>query len=179
MTRKIGFVALILFVGTVWAANYAIGHLGDPPAFPGGPHTVPVWPGIAAPSGVLFIGLAFTLRDVAHRALGRNWVFVGIAAGALLSYTVSPSFAVASACAFALSETADLAVYTPLKKRGWIRAVVASNIVGLVVDSVLFLWLAFHSLQYINGQIIGKLWMTAAALPAVWLVRRAPGTGAS
>jgi hypothetical protein len=27
---------------------------------PGAPYTVAVWPGIEAPSGVLFVGLAFT-----------------------------------------------------------------------------------------------------------------------
>jgi hypothetical protein len=30
---------------------YAITHWGRAPAFPGGPDTVPVWPGIDAPSG--------------------------------------------------------------------------------------------------------------------------------
>jgi hypothetical protein len=41
----IGYVLIIL------AANYAITHWGRAPAFPGGPYTVPVWPGIDAPQG--------------------------------------------------------------------------------------------------------------------------------
>ena len=48
--------------------------------------------------------------------------------------------------AFLVSELADLAVYEPIRKRGWLPAVVASNIVGICVDSALFLWLAFGSL---------------------------------
>jgi len=52
-------------------------------------------------------------------------------------------------------------------------AVVASSIVGLVIDSVIFLWLAFGSLEFLIGQIIGKLWMVVLAVPFVaWLRRR-------
>lgn len=34
-----------------------------------------------------------------------------------------------------------------------------------------FLWIAFGSLDYIAGQTLGKLWMTLAALPVLWVVR--------
>jgi queuosine precursor transporter len=50
--------------------------------------------------------------------------------------------------------------------------VLASSVVGLVVDSVLFLWLAFGSLEYVTGQIVGKLWMVLLALPAVHWIRK-------
>ena len=40
------------------------------------------------------------------------------------------------------------------------RSVVAVVSGGL--DSVLFLWLAFHSLDFLKGQLVGKAWMTAA-----------------
>ena len=46
------------------------------------------------------------------------------------------------------------------------------DVVGLVVDSVLFLWLAFGSLEFLAGQIIGKLWMVLLALPAVHWIRK-------
>ena len=79
----------------------------------------------------------------------------------------------ARAAAFLLSEFADLAVYTPLARRGLIIAVVASGVVGLVVDSVVFLWLAFGSLEFLLGQIIGKAWMVLISVPCVaWLRRR-------
>lgn len=51
-------------------------------------------------------------------------------------------------------------------------ATLASNTVGLVADSIVFLFLAFGSLQFIEGQIIGKAWMTLLALPAVAYLRR-------
>ncbi|WOI45578.1 VUT family protein [Acidovorax sp. BLS4] len=74
---------------------------------------------------------------------------------------------IASTAAFLLSEFADFAVYTPLARRRLVLAVVASSTVGLVVDSLVFLWLAFGSLQFLEGQIIGKLWMVLIATPLI------------
>jgi len=46
-------------------------------------------------------------------------------------------------------------------------------VVGLVVDSVVFLWLAFGSLEFLLGQIVGKTWMVLLSMPCVgWLRRR-------
>ncbi len=66
----------------------------------------------------------------------------------------------------------DLCVYTPLQRRRFVLATVASSIAGLVVDSVVFLWLAFGGLDFLAGQIIGKLWMVLLALPFIWLLRQ-------
>ena len=64
-------------------------------------------------------------------------------------------------------------VYTPLQRRRFVRAVIASSIVGLVVDSMVFLWLAFGSLDFLTGQVVGKLWMVLVALPVLtWLRSR-------
>ena len=140
---------------------------------------VPVWPWgpkgmpLMAPSGVLLIGLALVLRDMVQRRLGRAAVLTAIIAGALLSGAVAPPPLVyASAAAFLLSELADFAVYTPLQSRGLVLAVLASSLVGLVADSILFLWLAFGSLDFLAGQILGKLWMVLAALPFIHLIRK-------
>jgi len=138
------------------------------------PCLVPVAPGIMAPSGVLMIGAALVLRDLVQRRLGVEFGLAAIIAGAVLSAGLAPpSLVVASAAAFLLSEFADFAVYTPLARRRLVVAVVASSIVGLVIDSVIFLWLAFGSLEFLIGQIIGKLWMVVLAVPFVaWLRRR-------
>lgn len=153
---------LVAYIATIFAANWAIQTFG----------IVPVGLGLMAPAGVYFVGLAFTFRDLAHDRLGRWPVVAAIVIGAGLSAFVSPQFALASGAAFLFSELADLAVYTPLRRRGWLRAVALSNAAGLVVDSVLFLWLAFGSLDFIAGQIVGKAWMTALAIGVLWLVRR-------
>ncbi|HWT07685.1 MAG TPA: VUT family protein, partial [Roseomonas sp.] len=55
---------------------------------------------------------------------------------------------------------------------GLVLAVAASGAVGLLVDSVAFLWLAFGSLDFLAGQVVGKAWMVLAALPFVHLLRR-------
>lgn len=151
------------YIATIFAANWAIETFG----------LVPVGFGLMAPAGVYFVGLAFTFRDLAHEAVGRRWVVVAIVVGALLSAIVSPQFALASGAAFLLSEMADFAVYTPLRERGWLRAVALSNAVGLVIDSVLFLWLAFGSLAFLPGQIVGKAWMTLLAIALLWTLRHA------
>jgi uncharacterized PurR-regulated membrane protein YhhQ (DUF165 family) len=79
---------------------------------------------------------------------------------------------VASAVAFLFSELADFAVYQPLRERRRLLAVFASNVVGLVIDSILFLWIAFGGLDFIEGQIIGKLWTTVFAVVVLLALRR-------
>lgn len=149
---------LIAMALTVVGANWAIATYG----------LVPVGLGLMAPAGVYFAGLAFSLRDALHEAGGRRWVLAAVAGGALLSAGLAgPQLALASGLAFAASELADYAVYSPLRRRGWLGAVVASNAVGAVVDSALFLWLAFGSLQFLAGQVVGKLWMTALAVAVI------------
>ena len=168
----------LAFIACIPIANWMIGNVGTV-CVPQGPCLVPVWPWgpgghpLMAPSGVLMIGLALVLRDLVQRRLGRSVAITAIVAGAALSGAVAPpQLIVASAAAFLLSELADFAVYTPLQSRGLMLAVLASSVVGLVVDSVLFLWLAFGSLDYVAGQILGKLWMVLLALPVVHWIRK-------
>lgn len=159
LTVAVIFTAL---VSTVWFANYLIEHFG----------AVSVGFGLLAPAGVYAAGLAFVFRDVLHELAGRWVVAAAILAGAALSWWVSPAFAVASATAFLASEAADWFVYSPLRETQWTLAVVGSNIVGIVVDSVVFLSMAFGSLAFLPGQIVGKCWMTLAALAVLVPLRR-------
>jgi len=169
-----GLLCLVAFGLCIPAANWLIGHVGTSCAPNGGPCLIPVAPGVLAPSGVLLIGLALVLRDMVQRRLGRAAALTALVAGALLSGAVAPPPLVyASAAAFLLSELADFAVYTPLQSRGLVLAVLASSLVGLVADSILFLWLAFGSLEFLLGQVIGKAWMVLLSIPLVsWLRRR-------
>jgi len=74
---------------------------------------------------------------------------------------------------FFLSEFADLTVYTPLARRRLVMAVIASSCAGVIVDSIAFLWLAFGSLDFLAGQVVGKAWMVLLSMPLVaWLRRR-------
>ena len=168
-----GIVCLVLFGLTIPAANWLIGHAGTM-CMPKGPCLIPVAPGLMAPSGVTMIGIALVLRDLVQRRLGVGVAVVAITVGASLSSVIAPTeLVIASTVAFLMSEFADLAVYTPLARRRLVAAVVASSMVGLVVDSIVFLYLAFGSLDFLLGQIVGKAWMVLASIPFVaWLRRR-------
>jgi len=167
-----GSIFLVLFCLTIPAANWMIGHVGTV-CVPNGPCLVPVAPGIMAPSGVMMVGAALVLRDLVQRRLGVEFGIGAIVVGAIISAGLAPpALVLASATAFLLSEFADFAVYTPLARRRLVAAVVASSVVGLVVDSIVFLWLAFGSMEFLLGQIVGKLWMVLLAVPFVAFLRR-------
>lgn len=171
--RKIeGIIFLVLFCLTIPAANWMIGHVGTI-CVPNSACLIPVAPGLMAPSGVVMIGAALVLRDLVQRRLGVVYGFAAIIAGTAISALLAPpALVIASATAFLISETADFAVYTPLAKRQLIAAVVASSLVGLVLDSIIFLWLAFGSLDFLPGQIVGKAWMVLLSIPFVAYLRR-------
>jgi hypothetical protein len=175
-----GWIFLALFCLTIPLANWMIGHVGTAcPA--GGPCVLPVAPGIMAPSGVMMVGAALVLRDLVQRRLGAGFGLGAIVVGALVSWALAPAaLVIASTAAFLLSEFADFAVYTPLARRRLLLAVMASSMAGLVVDSIVFLWLAFGSLDFLGGQIVGKLWMVLIATPLIaWLRRRDARLGLS
>jgi queuosine precursor transporter len=167
-----GAIFLVLFCLTFPAANWMLGHIGTV-CPPNAPCLVPVAPGLMAPSGVLVIGAALVLRDLVQRRLGMAFGIGAIIVGAAISAALSPaSLVLASACAFTLSEFTDFAIYTPLARHRLVLAVAASSLVGLVVDSIVFLWLAFGSLDFLAGQIVGKFWMVLLAIPLVSYMRR-------
>ncbi|WPE22648.1 VUT family protein [Shinella zoogloeoides] len=166
-----GALFLAGFMACIPLANYMIGHIGTA-CVPNGPCIIPVGPGLTAPSGVLLVGLALVLRDLVQRRLGIVWAIGAIAVGAALSTTFTASaLAFASAAAFLSSEIADLLVFTPLQKKGLVKAALLSSVAGLVVDSVMFLWLAFGSLEFLTGQVVGKALMVIAALPLLFWIR--------
>ncbi len=183
-----GLAYFLAFMACIPTANWMIGHIGTVCA-PDGPCLLPVFPWrppwnhqagpMMAPSGVSMIGIALVLRDLVQRRLGRLPALMAIVAGAALSGALAPpQLVVASTAAFFLSELADFAVFTPLQKRGLVLAVLASAVVGLIADSILFLYLAFGSLEFLEGQVLGKVWMVLLALPFVHWIRKREGVGA-
>lgn len=155
--------AAAAFLGCILAANYVTTEYG----------MVPVGFGLVATAGTYFAGLSFVLRDAVQDSSGRWAVLALIACGAGLSYLVSdPFIATASAVAFLASEAADFAIYTPLRSRGYVRAAVASNVVGSVVDTFLFLSVAgFPIAGAWQGQMVGKLTVTLVVVLAVAAAR--------
>lgn len=149
------------YIATIVLANWLVQHYG----------IVPVGFGLEAPAAVFAAGFAFSFRDGVQRYGGRHYVVAVIVVGSLVSYLIAPSFAVASCVAFLVSELLDMAVYTPLARRHALVAILASNTVGAVVDSYLFLTIAFGSLAYFWGQVVGKLWTIIPVVVGVVIYR--------
>lgn len=151
------------FITTAVAANTLTAHYG----------LIGVGFGLTATAGTWAAGLILTLRDLLHDLWGRTTVYAAILAAALASAgTAGPQLALASGIAFALSELADLTVYTPLRRHGWARAVLASNIVGATVDSLAFLTLAgFAVTAALPGQLLAKTTTTIAVVLPVLATR--------
>lgn len=161
--RHAGFAtaAMIGYLLSVIAANIASVHW--PPLVVGG---------LVIPAGTVFAGTSLTARDLVHDRLGAHGVAVGIAAGAGLSAVLaSPQIAVASVVAFTASEIVDALIYTRLRHRSQLGAVAASNLGGLVVDSALFVPLAFGGFTAVPGQLVGKALATLLILAALRIAR--------
>ena len=164
-------IPLAGYIACIVAANWAIVTFG----------VVPVGFDLFAPAGVYFAGLTFTFRNLTQQTLGRRWGFAAIGIGAALSAVISPHadlggplpLPVASGVAFALSESADALVWTRLRQQGWwIRAMGVADLASQVMDSLLFLALAFGSIEFWLGQTVGKAWCTWATMLVMWLVWR-------
>lgn len=159
-----GTVSATVLVGSVVVANWMTSTLGF----------LPVGFGQQATAGTFAAGFALAFRDAVQDAFGKRVMLLVLIAAALLSYAVAdPAVATASAAAFLVSELLDFAVYTPLRRRSrfgdrrWAVAVGASGIVGAVVDSVIFLALAFGWAAVgagMIGQLIGKAYATLTYL---------------
>ena len=128
-------------------------------------------PGLTAPSGVVFAGAMLTLRDAIHERVG-TWrtVVVLLLSAPVLALLSTPGLAFASCATFLAAELSDLAVFRPLRSAGFYRAAVASNVVSSVIDSALFLGLAYGAHAAASGTfglVVGKVLASSAALLAV------------
>ncbi len=145
---------IALYLGSIVLANYVVERYG----------VVPIGFGLMAPAAVYVVGVTLVLRDLLQRRIGAWPTAVLILVGAGLSWFVSPTLALASGAAFLASELVDLLVFSATQRFGMLRAVVASNAVSLVVDSVVFLLIGFGSLEFLPGQIVGKALATMVAV---------------
>lgn len=170
--------AFAIYVAAIVAANTMIVHgffgLATPTPFH--TYTLPVGFGLVAPAGTYMAALSFPMRDLTQRAGGR---WIGIAAilvAALVSWWVSnPTIAIASGGTFLISESLDFLVYTPLQRRWFVPAVIASGVVAAVVDSLIFLkWAGIPYQGNLEGLIVGKLWIVVLVGGGLaWALRKA------
>ncbi len=159
--NRFGAAAVAAYIATIFFANYLTERFGF----------VDAGFGYTVTAGTFAAGAALLFRDVVQDYLGRWWVLAGIAGGALLTLTTAPALAVASAGAFLIAELLDMAIYTPLRKKSWSGAVVVSNTLGALVDTIVFLHLAGFPLTRVavEGQMLGKV-LYATLIPVVLVV---------
>lgn len=147
-------ILVIAYLAAIVAANLAAATFGAP--------ATPV---------IAFVLIAFdlTCRDALHSAWqgrGLAWRMpLLIAIGGILSYALNAGagrIAIASCVAFAAAGVADALVYHALRRRSWVQRANGSNVVGALIDSVLFLWIAFGT---------GALWL----VPVQWAAKVAGG----
>jgi uncharacterized PurR-regulated membrane protein YhhQ (DUF165 family) len=177
-----------LYVGVVVMAQVGTNKIVDVP-----------FTDLTAPGGTFLIGIALAMIELAHRtAPGRREGFVNaqvmvacgwVASGGLAAYlallnVMSPDdplfdrlagtwrIVAASLVAFAISETIDNTFGAWLRDRIPDAArVVATNAVSVPLDSVVFLLIAFGSLEFIEGQIVVKYAATVlVGIPLVVLL---------
>ena len=145
-----------------------IGNVGTVCA-PNGPCLIPVAPGLMAPSGVLMIGIALVLRDLVQRRLGVGLFRRrrGRSAPSCRRWSRRRRWCWRRAWRFCFRSSPISRSIRRSRAARLVAAVVASSVVGLVVDSIVFLWLAFGSLEFLLGQVVGKGWMVLLSIPLV------------
>lgn len=152
MNRILAIICAATFIGLVVASNWLTATYGLVFGF--------------VTAGTFTAGLVLAARDAVRETAG-VWAALGcVAVGAGLSAFMStPALALASGIAFAVSEVADTLVYEPLRSQGKARALAWSNLVGSVVDSLLFLTIAgFPLWPALAGQVAVK-WVVCVGLP--------------
>jgi|SRR5947209_1497166 len=151
MTKRLALLALG-YVGLAVLANWLASR-----------YTWSVGFGYVAPGGVYAIGAILVLRDWINQLAPRlslGLIPVASAAsyliGEVAGWSSLQKIALASVAAFAVSEIVEWAVFTPVRKKSLTLGVALSGSVGIALDSYVFLTLAFGSLAFFNGQMIGK-----------------------
>ena len=142
------FTALVVLAN--WLASRYVVH-------------VPFTPYLA-PAGVFCIGGVLVLRDWMQQLAGLWRTMPLVYAAGLLSWLIGDvtgwtslqKVAVASVTAFTISETVEALVFTPVRRRSLTFGVALSATVGNVVDSYVFLTIAFSSTAFFWGQFWGK-----------------------
>jgi uncharacterized PurR-regulated membrane protein YhhQ (DUF165 family) len=179
-----------LYVAVVVSAQIGANKIVDVP-----------WTNLTAPGGTYLIGIALSLIELAHRTAptrrqgfinAQIMVLCGFAASVFLAAwlailnVMSPEDALfdrlagtwrivlGSLTAFIVSETIDNSFGTWLRDRvhdAW--RVLGTNAVSVPLDSVVFLLVAFGSLEFIEGQIVVKYAATVVfGVPLVLVLRR-------
>ena len=100
--------------------------------------------------------VAFFITDITNRTYGvmtaRRIVYWGFFTAVILSfYFATPRIAIASGCAFLLSQLIDIQIFTKLSKFQWWKAPLVSSTLGSIIDTILFFTIAFSLMFSMMG----------------------------
>lgn len=134
MTERQGLTVLLLaMVAIVASANYLV-------QFP-----VSDW----LTWGALTYPVSYFITDLTNRWYGpvraRRVVYAGFVLAVIVSaWLASPRIALASGSAFLVSQLMDVAIFSRMRRQRWWRAPLVSSVLGSLVDTALFFFLAFQ-----------------------------------
>jgi uncharacterized PurR-regulated membrane protein YhhQ (DUF165 family) len=122
--------AILIYATAMTLANLTLAHYG---------------PWVSPLIAFFLIGLDLTLRDWLHMRLRPLQMLALILVSGALTYLLNPSaqhIVIASAAAFTVAGLVDWRAFSRLTG-SWLRRSIGSNVVGAVVDTVVFSALAF------------------------------------
>ena len=135
MTERQGLIFMVMaMVAIVASANYLV-------QFP-----ISDW----LTWGALTYPVSYFVTDLTNRWYGparaRRVVYIGFVLAVILSaWLASPRIALASGSAFLVSQLMDVAIFNRMRRRRWWQAPLISSVLGSLVDTVLFFFLAFYA----------------------------------
>lgn len=153
--------AILIYAAAMTVANLSIAHFG---------------PWVSPINAFVLIGLDLSLRDWLHVRLKAWQMLALIGASGALTYALNDSarhIVIASAAAFTLAALVDWQAFSRLGG-SWLRRSLGSNVVGAVVDTVVFSSLAFVLLSSnpkpleVVAQIAGLQLLAKVAGGSLW-----------
>ncbi len=152
----------VAYLLSILLANIVVNHFG-----------IVTVTGISFPAGAPLIGMTFTFRDMVQRRYGKLHCWWWMLAASLITVAFNPQLAYASFAAFVVAEGIDWAIYTAVPG-SFAKRVLISNLIGLPLDSVIFVALAFGWIvPAMVGQTIVKI--VCGAVPLL-ILRKMSGT---
>ncbi len=147
-------MSAVFYLGSIVLANILVHTLGLVTVF-----------GLTFPAGAIAIGLTFSTRDFVQERYGKYGCWIWMLLAVVITFAFNRQLAIASVCAFMVSELSDWAIYTysagNIEKR-----LVLSNLVSTPIDSIIFVLLAFGPVwPAIWGQTIVKMLSSMLVLP--------------
>lgn len=158
ITTVTRFIPVAFFIAALPAANMMISYVGFcPPHGSPGPCMLPVAPGILAPSGAAIVGATFVLRPIIQESLDRRGAILALLGAAAIDGIAGVwALVPASVAAFLVAHLVGLWLYEALAPRSRALGMLVAGLVGVTVDSLLFLGLAFGTLEDAPAQIVAK-----------------------